>query len=83
MSLMQPQLVEQGRYIDFWLTEKKEKTSVYDILTKTSNNWLGEIRWFARWRQYCFFPATDTLFSRGCLCDIANFILKLTNERRP
>ena len=82
MSLAEPQLVEQGKYIDIWLTEKKEKTLVYDILTKSSNIWLGQIRWYAKWRQYCFFPEKDTLFSRGCLCDISNFILKLTDERR-
>lgn len=36
--------------------------------------YLGHIRWFAPWRQYVFYPSIDTLYSVGCLRDIAKFI---------
>lgn len=35
---------------------------------------LGVIQWFGRWRQYCFFPEGETVWSKGCLEDINKFI---------
>ena len=35
---------------------------------------IGVIRWYPQWRQYCFFPTEGTVYSKGCLKDIANFI---------
>ena len=34
---------------------------------------LGVVKWFGRWRQYCFFPGNDTIFNPGCMDDIATF----------
>lgn len=34
---------------------------------------LGAIKWFGRWRRYCFFPGSNTVFDTGCLEEIANF----------
>ena len=44
---------------------------------------LGEIRWFGRWRQYAFFPLENTLYSAGCMRDIAEHIERLMSERKP
>jgi len=32
---------------------------------------LGYIEWFGRWRQYVFVPLETTVYSAGCLADIA------------
>ena len=70
------------KYITFNLIELKPKTKVYGVLAKKGNIFLGTIKWYSRWRQYCFFPDKDTIYSRGCLKDIAEFIEKLMKERK-
>lgn len=56
------------------------KTSIFDVCDKRYGGSLGTIRWFGRWRQYAFFPEDDTIYSAGCLDDIADFI-RLARER--
>lgn len=29
--------------------------------------YLGSLKWYGAWRQYCFFPAPDCIFNVGCL----------------
>lgn len=43
---------------------------------------LGEIKWFTRWRKYCFFPVLETAYEQDCLRDIAQFCEQLTSGRR-
>ena len=59
----------------------KPKTEVWDVLTKGSNYLLGEIKYYARWRQYCFFPKDKPVFSVGCMQDIINFTKELTKNK--
>jgi len=44
---------------------------------KTCNE-LGEVRWFLSWKQYAFWPNENSVYSVGCLKDIAAFIAQLT-----
>lgn len=41
---------------------------------------LGHVRWFGRWRKYCFFPAAETVFDHHCLRIVANVCEELTRE---
>jgi len=84
VSLIQPiEVVAENKYIEIHLTERKKKTSVYRIIKKQGfNNILGEIRWFRKWRQYCFFPVDGTIFNDGCLITILDFLEKLKKKRR-
>ena len=43
-------------------------------------SWLGSIHWRGSWRQYCFFPEKDTIWSAGCMSGIINFIEKINME---
>ena len=43
---------------------------------------LGIIKWYGPWRQYCFFDAS-TVYSLGCLKDIAFFLQRVSEERMP
>lgn len=62
------------KYIQFDLVEQKPKTSVWAVRNIKSQSIIGYIKWYCAWRQYCFFPETETLYSAGCLQDIINFM---------
>lgn len=72
----------QGKWITFTLLESKTKTSVWGIVSKEGNVSLGQIKWFARWRKYSFFPAMGTVFEKTCLNEITQFMEKLMNDRK-
>jgi hypothetical protein len=38
--------------------------------------------WYGAWRQYCFFPSEEMIFSSGCMQDIIKFIQNLMEEWR-
>jgi hypothetical protein len=59
---------------------EKAKTDSWFIYAKDGSTGLGAIRWFGRWRKYCFFPMAETVFEENCLRDIAEFIVKITKE---
>jgi hypothetical protein len=58
------------------------KTPVVFVLSKSSGVRLGVISWFGRWRQFCFFPSSETVFNVGCMNDILGEIAALMAERR-
>lgn len=64
----------EAEYIYFKLKEHKPKTEVYSVLTRSHDELIGEMRYFAKWRQYCFFPIKDTVYSKECLGDLLLFI---------
>ncbi len=70
--------MEQTRY--------KGKTLVWEVRTNDSEKkersgmFLGEVKWFGRWRRYSFFPYVDTIYEQKCLREIASFIESRTRE---
>lgn len=70
-----------NQFIEFNLVEQKPKTSVYAVRNIKSQSVIGWIKWHPSWRQYCFFPEPDCVFSVGCLNDIVSFIQN-ENEKR-
>ena len=74
--------IETGTYIKFIPTEPLTKTSVWRVHSKEDPIALGIIKWFARWRKYCFFPITDTVYEQVCLREIADFIERKTKEHK-
>jgi len=70
------------QYLSFrWLFDKP-KTGVFGVYSLSSGEELGRIFWYASWRQYCFFPTSETVWSRGCLHQIQDFMNKLMEERK-
>ena len=65
------------KFIQFVWVEDKPKTSVWSCRNNRSNRELGEIRWYPMWRQYCYFPTVQAIYSVGCLEDINHFIGQL------
>lgn len=55
---------------------------VVDVRSKSQGTVLGQIKWFSGWRQYCFFPSTDTVFNLVCLADIMDRIYYLKGVKQ-
>ena len=64
-------------YIYFEFEEQKPKTTVWSCKNKNSGDLVGEIRWYSYWRQYCFLPWTNTIFSKGFRAVIKNLWIYL------
>lgn len=56
-------------YIKFEELKPNIKTRRFAIINLYGIR-LGFIGWNGRWRQYCFYPEGDTVWSDGCLSDI-------------
>jgi hypothetical protein len=67
----------QGKwiYIDFLMPSKSGKTNIYQVISNGVH--LGDIKWYAPWRKYAFFPESETLYEQDCLKDIARFLEEL------
>lgn len=74
------------KYIQFDCESTTGKTDIWSI-SNNKNEYLGEVKWYAPWRQYCYYPEYDysvecTVLAGNCLIDIADFIKQLMDERR-
>ena len=72
----------ESKYLEFKFVEAKPKTQVWNVLSKSDGSVLGTIKWYVPWRQYCFFPQTETVFSAGCIGDIINFMNDLLDLKK-
>lgn len=75
---------KEGKWVWFEFIEMSEsgKTERYIVRAKQGNVMLGDIRWFAGWRKYAFFPYADRVFEQDCLRDIALFLEQLMEARQ-
>lgn len=63
-------------------TPPSVKTRRWEVLSKSHGSVIGTIGWYGGWRQYVFFPKQQTIWSAGCLDDVASFIRERMAERR-
>lgn len=75
-----PEMESEYMTVKEWPTQRK--TRLWSVLSKSSGGTLGHVRWYGPWRQYCFYPEPPTVFSGGCLREIAAFIGKAMHEHR-
>ena len=66
--------MKKNRFIGFVLIKEGDKTNIWRVVNKHHGSILGEVKWFSHWRQYCFMPEPDTVFSWDCLRTIDIFI---------
>lgn len=65
-------------YLDFRLADKHNPaTWIIDVYSKEGLFPLGQIRWYAQWRQYGFYPEEGTVFEKTCLTDITELCRRL------
>jgi len=62
--------------------QKRRKTRVYSINSRSRRMSLGLITWHGAWRQYVFAPNEKTIWSQDCLEDVRTFIKHLMNLRQ-
>ena len=67
------------KYIDFhaiapFIYNTKRVTSVYAVTSLSSGHQLGIIKWHPQWRQYCFFPDLETVWSNDCLENVQSIL---------
>lgn len=73
------EFIKFKRYI--YANEKEKKTQTWIVYNKNTGFNLGLIQWHKDWRQYCFFPESRAVFSKGCLADVIDFINQMNTER--
>jgi hypothetical protein len=56
------------------------KTPIFLIAEKCTFSELGEIKWHAPWRSFCFFPEGGCVFDSGCVEMILEWV-KAANEQ--
>jgi hypothetical protein len=59
-----------------------KKTCTWNVYSKVDGFFLGKIKWFSSWRQYCFFPNDNTLWNAECVEDVAKFMREHKADRR-
>ena len=75
-------LERKYKYFQTLWYESKPKTAVFMLVTNSRYDVLGFVKWYAPWRQYCFFPDKDMVYSRGCMREINEFIDLLMDDRK-
>lgn len=55
-------------------------TPIFFIAEKRTLGELGEIKWHAPWRAFCFFPEGGCVFDSGCVEKILEWV-KTANEQ--
>lgn len=71
----------EGEYVTFEMYGEAKKTVIWRVMSKRGG-WLGDVKWFSRWRKYSFFPAPHCVFEQVCLRDIAEFVEERTKEHK-
>jgi len=73
-------------YIEFTELLTTRKTELWEVRAKRSSVFLGVIlgyiKWYGPWRQYCFHPSHETVFSSGCQDEISAKIKSMMDARR-
>ncbi len=74
-------IIHETKYLKFVDTEDtSRKTKIISVINTHHDEVLGEIEWFAKWRQYCFYPHENTIWNINCLEDVNNVIKQLKIE---
>ena len=75
-------VIKETKYLVFEELPTKTKTRYVNVINIRSGNFIGEIKWYGPWRQYCFFPDMDTVWNPKCLDDVNAVIRELMEERK-
>jgi hypothetical protein len=58
------------------------RARVVSVRNRRSGEELGKVRWYGAWRQYCFYPASLTIFNITCMARISDEMLGMTLDHR-
>jgi len=51
------------------------KTRIWGVYAEGDDQ-LGEVKWYAPWREYCYFQNSEIVMSSNCLTEVAVFLAK-------
>jgi hypothetical protein len=60
----------------------KGRTETWEVWSLHDAIHLGQVRWYSRWRRYCFFPSSGTVYDPDYLRSIARFLEEETASQR-
>ena len=68
----------KNEYIEIIFRERSQsgKTCIWEVVSKSSGNGLGLIKWYGAWRQYTFHPYEGTVWNDDCLGEVVKFLDK-------
>lgn len=70
-------------YLEFIEQENPgKKTRIALVVRIDTHECLGQIRWYTHWRQYCFLPNDNTLWSEGCLQQIREKLVYMNQDHK-
>lgn len=75
-------VIKETKYLLFVVGDNRGKTKVINIINIHHHEVIGEIKWFTKWRQYCFFPYNQTIWNKTCMEDVYKVIHDLMEERK-
>jgi len=79
MNMMTYRFVRIGQSVD---GEQHAKHPLYWIVNRKSSKSIGQIFYYAPWRQWVARFDPDSVWSAGCLTDVADAIAKITEGGR-
>lgn len=74
----------QGVFLSFedkGYVTKGAKTKKFAVINRFNHTLLGYVKYFAQWRQYCFFPL-NCILHKDCLDEVATFCRETTLAHR-
>lgn len=58
---------------------ENKKTDTFDVNNKQGST-LGEIKYYANWRKYCYFPTVQAVYDQKCLGQITKWLEELNRK---
>jgi hypothetical protein len=73
-------VLKETKYLKFVLNSRipGKKTDVVEVINVHHFFTIGYIKWYSKWRQYCFFPLGETIWNKDCLKDVNEIINTMT-----
>ncbi|TET16314.1 MAG: hypothetical protein E3J81_03565 [Dehalococcoidia bacterium] len=65
------------KYIVFKRVEVDGGRPYWECRNRKPGSLLGLVCWTSCWKEYCYYMESNTVYSKDCLEDIADFIKKL------
>ena len=75
-------IIKETRYLQFVEKPSNGKMKIIDIVNINHQKVIGQIKWFGRWRQYCFFPCEETVWNKTYMEDVYEVMNDLMEERK-
>jgi hypothetical protein len=73
-------------WIRFEEVKDTGKTKIWNIWSEANDSYLGEVRWYSKWRQYVYhcpgYQSAGTLWNVECMKELTDFIEERMAERK-